>query len=225
MTSKEECLVNDIKNPLIINHDWEHIILKNLQDRNKKQTEPFISIYESNTKLWYEHARLQSLITNVKHEIATIQHETSEIRKSTTASASVDSSDKLILKLGEIQNELREIGIFDSSERNDLTEKVRELNKKVHDQGKLLIQQFEELKMAKSELAISHENTAKLSEEITKERAIFMITNKELLDTRKSNSSLEIDNTLLIERILVEKSKVAKEMNDMINNEESLRKG
>ena len=41
--------------------DWSFTVLQRLKRRNRLQVEPLLAIYQSNTKLWYEHARLQSV--------------------------------------------------------------------------------------------------------------------------------------------------------------------
>ena len=195
--------------------NWAHTILRNLNDRNKHQVDPFIAIFQSNSKLWYEHARLQSLLKDVKHQFAIVQHEAAELL-TMPSSDSATAVDKLKLKLAQIQIELREKGNLESNERK---QKV-DLSKKVRDQMKLLADQFEELKMAKSELSSAHEMTAYLREDVRIEKNAALAVKDELENVRKLFRKLEEENTQLIERIITEKSKTAQAMNDMVNGKE-----
>ena len=196
--------------------DWSRTLLQRLKQRNRVQVEPLLAIYQSNTKLWYEHARLQSLLKDVKHQFAIVQHETSELLTSLGTDSSVGVAEKLELKLAQIQIELREKGNLESNER-----KMKiDLSKKVRDQVKLIANQFDELKMAKTELSASHEMMAFLREEIRIEKSSSSIVNDELDNVRNLYHKLELENAQLIERILLEKSKTAQAMNDMMNEQE-----
>ena len=196
--------------------DWSCTVLQRLKRRNRVQVEPLLAIYQSNTKLWYEHARLQSLLKDVKHQFAIVQHETSELLTSLGTDSSVGVVEKLKLKLAQIQIELREKGNLESNER-----KMKiDLSKKVRDQVKLIANQFDELKMAKTELSASHEMMAFLREEIRIEKSSSSIVNDELDNVRNLYHKLELENAQLIERILLEKSKTAQAMNDMMNEQE-----
>lgn len=196
--------------------DWAQIVLQNLKHRNKVQVDPFSAIYQSNTKLWYEHARLQSLLKDTKHQFATVQHETSELFKSLGTDSSATAVDKLKLKLAQIQIDLREKGNLESNES-----KIKiDLSKKVRDQGKLIADQSEELKMAKGELSAAHEMMTFLTEEARIEKKSCIAVKDEVENLRKLLSNLEQENSNLIERILIEKSKTAQAMNDMMNSTE-----
>jgi hypothetical protein len=193
--------------------DWTNTIFQSLQDRNKIQVEPFTAIYQSNAKLWYEHARLQSLLKDVKHQLAIVQHETVELLSTTGANTSVTPLvEKLKLKLAQIQSELREKGNLESNEQKMRTD----LSKKNRDQGKLISDQLEELKVAKTELSSAHEKTAYLTEEIRIENNSSTAVNQELENIRKLFHNLELENAQLIERIIAEKDKTAQAMNDMM---------
>lgn len=196
--------------------DWAQIVLQNLKHRNKVQVEPFSAIYQSNTKLWYEHARLQSLLKDTKHQFATVQHETSELFRSLGTDSSASAVDKLKLRLAQIQIDLREKGNLESNES-----KIKiDLSKKVRDQGKLIADQSEELKMAKGELSAAHEMMTFLAEEAKLEKKSCIAVTEEVVNLRKLLSNLEQENSNLIERILLEKSKTAQAMNDMMNSTE-----
>ena len=69
--------------------DWSRTLLQRLKQRNRVQVEPLLAIYQSNTKLWYQHALLQSLSKDVKHQFAIVQHETSELLTSLGTDSSV----------------------------------------------------------------------------------------------------------------------------------------
>ena len=194
--------------------DWAHIVLRNLKHRNKVQVEPFSAIYQSNTKLWYEHARLQSLLKDTKHQFASVQHESSELFKTLGTDSSATAVDKLKLKLAQIQIDLREKGNLESNES-----KIKiDLSKKVRDQGKLIADQSEELKIAKGELSAAHEMMTFLTEETRTVKNSAIAAKDEVDNLRKQVSNLEKENSNLIERILIEKSKTAQAMNDMMNS-------
>ena len=196
--------------------DWAIKFLQDLQNRNKVQTEPFVSIYQSNSRLWYEHARLQSLLKDVKHQFATVHHETAELLTSLKTDSSAAAIDKLKLKLTQIQVELREKGNLESNERKSKTD----LSKIVRDQARLITNQTEELKMAKTELSSALEMVAFLREEINAEKVSALIVTEEITNLRKMFRKLEEENAQLIERIILEKNKTAQAMNDMMNNPE-----
>lgn len=191
---------------------WADVVLENLKRRNNSQVEPFSAIYQSNTKLWYEHARLQSLLKDVKHQFAIVQHETADLFSSSCSDGSSTAVDKLKLKLSQIQIELRERGNLESSERKAKID----LSKKVRDQAKLIADQSEELKMAKGELSSAHETNTFLTEEIKLERNSGILVKDEIENIRKLFHNLEKENAQLIERILLEKGKTAQAMNDMM---------
>jgi hypothetical protein len=196
--------------------EWAQVVLENLRRRNKVQVEPFTAIYQSNIKLWYEHSRLKSLLKDVKHQFAIVQHETADLLTSAGTDSSATAVDKLKFKLAQIQIELREKGNLESNERKMKTD----LSKKVRDQGKLIADQTEELKMAKSELSTAHEMAALHREELRIEKNSATAVKDELLNVRKMFHNMEVENTELIARILFEKSKTAQAMNDMMNGTE-----
>lgn len=196
--------------------EWAQVIYRNLKERNRIQVEPFASIYQSNTKLWYEHNRLQSLLKDVKHQFATVQHETADLFVYPGLETSVFKVDKLKIGLAQIQTDLREKGNLESSERRMKVD----LSKKVRDQQKLIADQSEELKMAKGELCSSHEMLSLMSEEVKVERNSGKAVKDELENVRKLFHKLEAENAQLIERILIEKGKTAQAMNDMMNGAE-----
>ena len=196
--------------------DWADVIYRNLKERNRTQVEPFASIYQSNTKLWYEHNRLQSLLKDVKHQFATVQHETAELFTYPGLETSASKVDKLKIGLAQIQTELREKGNLESSERRMKID----LSKKVRDQLKLIADQSEELKMAKGELSSTHEMLSLMSEESRVEKNSRKAVREELENIRKLFHKLEAENAQLIERILIEKGKTAPAMNDMMNGAE-----
>jgi hypothetical protein len=195
-----------------LGNEWGETILENLRNRNKIQSDPFTSIYQSNTKLWYEFARLQSLVKDVKHQVAVVQHETSELLSVPGTDYSVSIIDSLKSKLSQIQFELREKGNVDSNERKSRID----LSKKVRDQGKLIADQYEELKIAKTELSLAHEKVAFLTEEMRLESDSSTVVKNELANIRKLFQKVEQENTHLIERILAEKAKTAVAMNQMM---------
>lgn len=195
-----------------LGNEWRETILENLRNRNKIQSDPFTSIYQSNTKLWYEFARLQSLLQDVKHQLAVVQHETSELLSVPGTDYSVSIIDSLKSKLSQIQFELREKGNIDSNERKSRID----LSKKVRDQGKLIADQYEELKIAKTELSLAHEKVAFLTEEMRLESDSSTVVKNELANIRKLFQKVEQENTHLIERILAEKAKTAVAMNQMM---------
>lgn len=192
---------------------WAYVVLDNLRRRNGAEVEPFSAIYQSNTKLWYEHARLQSLLKDLKRQFAIVQHETSDLFSATCSDGSSTAVDKLKLKLSQIQIELRERGNLESNERKAKID----LSKKVRDQAKLIADQSEELKMAKGELSSAHETNTFLSEEVILERNSAILVKDEIENVRKLYLNLEKENAQLIERILLEKAKSAQAMNDMMN--------
>ena len=79
-----------------------------------------------------------------------------------------------------------------------------DLSKKVRDQVKLIANQFDELKMAKTELTASHKMMAFLREEIRIEKSSSSIVNDELDNVRDLYHKLELENAQLVERILLE---------------------
>ena len=87
-----------------IPYDWSKLVLQNLKERNKLQIEPLIAIYQSNTKLWYEHSRLQSLLKDVKHQFATVQHESAELLTSLGTDSSAGAVEKLKALLARFHN-------------------------------------------------------------------------------------------------------------------------
>lgn len=197
------------------NH-WNIILLSRVQQRNREQTEPFTAIYASNTKLWYEHARLRSLLTDSKHQLSLIQHEVTELGATAKPAVAVDKLDAVKGKLSQLQQDLRERGGIDDSER-----KIRyDLTKRVRDQEKLLANQVEELKVVKQELSSAHHTISQLATELTTEKKSSQAVFAELESLRTLRTTLENENAQLISRILAEKAKTAEEMNEQIHKGE-----
>ena len=189
---------------------WSTIILQRIQQRNREQTDPFIDIFQSNTKLWYEHARLRSLLNDFRHQLSTIQHEVMD------SSVSSDRMNGLKTRLSQLQIDLRDRGGMDDNER-----KIKyDLTKRVRDQEKLLMNQTEELNMAKHELSSAHQKISQLETELNLEKRSCQAVTAEVESLRMLRTKLETENAQLIARILAEKAIKAEEMNDMIHQGE-----
>ena len=189
---------------------WSTIILQRIQQRNREQTDPFIDIFHSNTKLWYEHARLRSLLNDSRHQLSTIQHEVME------SSVSSERMNGLKSRLSQLQIDLRDKGGIDDNER-----KIKyDLTKRVRDQEKLLMNQTEELNMAKHELSSAHQKISQLETELNLEKRSCQAVTAEVESLRLLRTKLEAENSQLIARILAEKAIKAEEMNDMIHQGE-----
>jgi hypothetical protein len=197
------------------NH-WSSILLSRVQQRNREQTEPFTAIYTSNTKLWYEHARLRSLLTDSKHQLSLIQHEVTELGAVAKPPVAVDKLDAVKARLSQLQQDLRERGGIDDSER-----KIKyDLTKRVRDQEKLLSNQVEELNIVKQELSSAHHTMSQLATELSAEKKSSEAVFAELASLRALRTTLENENAQLISRILADKAKTAEEMNEQIHKGE-----
>jgi DNA repair exonuclease SbcCD ATPase subunit len=199
-----------------------------LRERNCKESTPYLSVYQSHSKLWYENARLRSLQRDLRNQISTLQHETAEIiSAATSSSSSLKQSDvtalgafadKVKMSLSSIQSELKAKSLVDTDRKTRV-----DLTKKVRDQQKLLADQQEELLVAKKELSIHHDRLAVLENEVAKDKSSLVAVKTELESVRLLVSTaedkarrLEVENGQLVMRILAEKEKAAEEFNRMV---------
>jgi DNA repair exonuclease SbcCD ATPase subunit len=204
---------------------WMVEALQKLRERNRVQVEPFVAVYQSHSKLWYENAQLRSLQRDLRHQVASLQHETADMLSSITTAKQDPTiasalAEKLKSSLSLIQNELKSKLNFDSDRRSRI-----DLSKKVRDQQKLLADQQEELIVAKQELGASHEKLSLVDAEMKKDKASLDAVRAELESVRAlvSNAEekarkFEVENGQLVMRILREKEKAAEEFNKMVQS-------
>lgn len=202
--------------------DWLDVATARLKKRNEVQTDPFLTIFNSNTKMFYELARLQKQQNDMKRKVAEMQYETSQLLSEACSgggdSKSAPAIEKLKDKLSVLQGELREKQTSESNERM-----LRlDLSKKVRDQNKLLVDQAEEIKIAKDELKEAHVKISQLEEEVAAEQRSREVVCAEIESLRETASNaekrlqgMEAENASLVERILTEKRKTADDLNEM----------
>jgi DNA repair exonuclease SbcCD ATPase subunit len=192
---------------------WAKVALSRLRERNKVQTDPFVDIFQSHTNLWYENARMKSLLSDIKHQLAIVQHETVDAIIASASEGSNPMLENLKLKLSQVQSDLREKGTLDESEKK----KRIDLSKKVRDQEKLIGDQREEIVIAKTELASALSRISELEEDIRIEKGSSKAVAAELESVRELYRKEQAENQQLLERILLEKMKTAEAMNDMMS--------
>jgi Autophagy protein 16 (ATG16) len=193
---------------------WATVALARLRERNKVQTDPFVDIFQSHTNLWYENARIKSLLSDVKHQLAIVQHETVDAILATSSDVPNPMLENLKLKLSQVQCDLREKGSLDESEKK----KRIDLSKKVRDQEKLISDQKEEIMIAKTELASSLTRISELEEDLRIEKGSCKAVAAELESVRELYRKEQAENQQLLERILLEKMKTAEAMNEMMSS-------
>ena len=186
---------------------WAEVVFNRLKERNREQTEPFVDIFKSNTRLWYEQLRLRSLLTDTKHQLSILQHDLASV----SASAAVDG---IKGRLSQLQGDLRERSGFDGSNERKV---AYDLMKRVRDQEKLLARQAEEVVVAKRELSASLESVARLDADLHREKRECAAASAEVEALRKTRASLEAENAQLISRILADRARAADEMNELVD--------
>lgn len=193
--------------------DWLTVIHERLRARNDKESRPFVSIYTSNKHLWDKSNYLDAVRVSAKHNLALLEHETSDNIAKGDYEQAVRHCTKRITA---IHSELRPFN-GRGKEKNE-----QNLSKTILDQRKLISNQEEEMKVAKLHLAESFDTIAKYEEgraHLTKTVADLeeelRFLRSTLVDKESMVATLKADNADLTLRIITEKNKSAKEMDEM----------
>lgn len=194
---------------------WLDVIAERVIDRNLKESEPFQLIYQSNYELWKKAVYLDSSRIAAKHNLAILEHETSDL----VARGEFDQSVRNFTRRCHIlHTELRPYnttgGIIVESDLN--------LSRVIYDQKKTIAKKDEELKVAKTQLSELYSTFAKYEEDHQSEvkRIVDLegqVSNLEsaLADKEKLIESLLAENKHLTERIVSEKNKSASQIDEM----------
>jgi hypothetical protein len=171
--------------------DWLSISLSQIKKRNKIETEPFLTVFQSNNHLWYENSRLQRIQNDLKQQIGIMQHELSQSQ----------SNEQIKIQLTIIQNQLRELPNTQFNER-----KIKlDLSKKIQDQSNIIKTKEEEILLSKEENNKSTKKILYIENEL--------ITQSKNYDELKIK--LELENEILMKRFLEFQEKNSIEINDM----------
>jgi len=210
--------------------EWLDVCLRRVQARNDKETRPFVGIYSAYGKVWEEHRQLRLQQSELRRQLQTLQHESSEELAAsgalTEASAAMSVIEKMKSKLGFIQNGLR-----DQENKKKVDQRAQlDLLHKVHEQSLAIANQAEELTICKEELANSREHSLRLQGEIEAEKESLDLVKRELESVRalvdnaeRKARAFEVENDKLLQRILTEKAKTAEDLNEMNTMVDGLR--
>lgn len=173
---------------IVVEQDWLSISLSQIKKRNKIETEPFLTVFQSNNHLWYENSRLQRIHNDLKQQIGIIQHDISQ-----SPSNELVTNEQIKTQLTLIQNQLRELPNTKFNER-----KIKlDLSKKIQDQYNIIkAKEVENNKSNEKILSLQNDliTQAKHYDELKiKLELEYEILMKRFLEFQEKNS-IEINN-------------------------------
>lgn len=195
-----------------IGSSWLHVVRERIRERNVRECDPFKRIYTSNKHLWEKCTYLDSLRVSTKHNLALLEHESSDIAAKGDIEHAFRHCSK---KLTAVYTELKPFN-FDKGKIE------QNLIKTIIDQRKLMNNQEEEIKMAKVHMSEAFNTIAKREEERLLQEKLVHDMEEELRFLRNAVAEkdraiavLKTENTDLTGRIITEKNKSAKEFDEM----------
>lgn len=195
--------------------NWLDIVTERINERNRKETEPFQLIYQSNYELWKKAVYLDSSRIAAKHNLAILEHETADL----IGKGELDQTVRNFTRRCHILH--TELKAYNSTGRNIVDNDIN-LSRVIYDQKKIIAKKDEELKVAKTQLSESYSSFAKFEEDHRSEvkrisELETQVTGLEsaLLDKDKMIENLLAENKHLTERIISEKNKSASQIDEM----------
>ena len=193
--------------------NWLRVIHLRVKERNARECKPVEDIYKSNNHFWEKSNYLDSMRISTKHSLAILSWETSDmVNKGDIENAAAN----IAKKLQTLHADLRDY------HNRDSTSIGVNLSKVIYDQRKLISNQQEEIKIAKQQTADSFNREAKLEEQYQAELKLRVeleqkVNNlqREIVERDQTIQSLTSENTQLTSRIITEKNKSAKEIDEM----------
>jgi hypothetical protein len=191
---------------------WLTEVHGRLIERNASEVGSHRPAYESYNILWKKSIHLESKRVAVRHALALLEHETSDMVNRGDFETAVNHTSQRILSVHE---DLRRFEQGDNNAELDLS-------KTIYTQRQLISNQEEEIKMAKGEIAELFGKVAERDESLTAE--LHRKTELEgevrrlveaLSDRDDKMGLLMLENEQLAKRIMVEKNKSAEEINAM----------
>jgi chromosome segregation ATPase len=191
---------------------WLDSVLHRVQVRNEVESEPFLRVCKSHQDLWAKAVYLDSVRIAAKHNIAILEHESSEQLNRNDSESAVRN---VLAKFSVIHGELQPFRAADKEARKG---PVINLSKTIYEQRKLISNLEEELKMAKSQISEAFSSLASVQESGKKSDELQEQVRQ--LETRlaerdKTVASLQAENAELTTRIITEKNKSAKQLDEM----------
>lgn len=138
------------------------VLLDQIRQRNEVQTEPYVEIYRSSYSLWLKYTRLDSQREELRHQLALLEHESTELVNKGEVTHAVENFRKRLESLQSYHNVLSE-----GSAKVPFTN----LSRTIYDQRKLISHQNDEMKLLKSELNNTIERNVDLDAELRKTQA------------------------------------------------------
>jgi chromosome segregation ATPase len=195
---------------------WIETVSCRLERRNELECKPYVPIYQSVHELWKKNVYLDSVRVSTKHNIAIIEHETSDYLSKGDYGAAVSNMSK---KIAQLHADLKPFNA-----KIDTATVGVDLSKRIYDQKKLILNQEEEIRMAKHEIIESFQKLASLEESFNAEKAKTTELEEQIAQlqatlTKKEGTIdvLSAENHDLTSRILTEKNKSAELLDNMIS--------
>jgi len=195
--------------------NWLDLVADRVSERNRKETEPFRLIYQSNYELWKKAVYLDSSRIAAKHNLAILEHETSDL----VGKGDLEQTVRNFTRRCHILH--TELKSYNSTGQNVVENDIN-LSRVIYDQKKTIAKKDEELRVAKSQLSESYSTFAKFEEDHQSEMERIkelegQVNHLEssLVDKDKVIENLLAENKHLTERIISEKNKSASQMDEM----------
>lgn len=195
--------------------EWMNNVLNSIKLRNEIETEPFIHIYRSYDSLWQKSLYHDNRREEIQHHIATIEYDVSNYSRKMDSSNGKHVVENVLNDLDRVQTKLKPFDTKTRSERSSSSRTEKDLSWLVFDQQRLLIDQREEIAMAKTELRATLERAINCETDLQAEseaRGKFESANTEL---EMRVIELEKENKELIARVMMERGKAAEELNKL----------
>jgi hypothetical protein len=162
--------------------NWEEKLLERVQERNKKETYPFIAVYSSNEALYKENITYDTNHSQTLSQLALLHH---ELNESMLRGDYQVGCNLCYQKLYLIEEELRRKQALnpDSAEEDKvmMTRLISSLKKKISNQS-------DEIDMAKSELKVYQERILSLEAERERLKQAMMMTPSRVMPTQQPSS-------------------------------------
>jgi chromosome segregation ATPase len=191
---------------------WLDTVLQRVQARNEVESEPFFRVCKSHQDLWLKVVYLDSVRVAAKHSIAIIEHETSELLSRNDSESAVRN---VAAKFPAIHSELQP---YLAAGQEGHRGPAINLSKIIYEQRKHIAKLGEELKMAKSQISEAFSSLASVQENGKKNDELLEQVRQleaKLAERDKTVATLQTENAELTTRIITEKNKSAKQLDEM----------
>lgn len=176
-----------------------------VKHRNDEQTDPHVDIYGAFYSLWLKYTLADSKRQEIRHQLATLEHETREFVVKRDFEEAVVHFTSLLRALQPYSS--------DATASEKLTP-FTNLSRTIYDQRQRLAHQAEEAAVLKSELQARTETNLALQLQLAASHEQLESVAAQLEQALARGRSLEAENQQLVGLLLAEKTRVAHALNE-----------